>query len=214
MLQADKPFTIALPAGRMSEESLDFFTKNGFAEFSTRADRELAFFDTTGTIRILLVRNQDVPLCLLHGGAEAGVCGRDVILEHRYDLTVPVALPFGHCRLSVAASVAKKDQLFQLPHIRVATKYPKLAAAWFQEQGLSCEIIKMHGSVEVAPLMNIADCIVDLVSTGNTLKANGLVELEVIERSTALLLVSRPAYALQNQKVTDLISKSRKAIES
>jgi ATP phosphoribosyltransferase len=206
-----KPFTIALPAGRMSEESLAFLDRIGFARFTGPVSRELSFFDESNTVRILLVRNQDVPLCLLHGGAEAGVCGRDVILEHRYDLTVPVSLPFGHCRLSVAALAAQAEVLFQLPHIRVATKYPHLASRWFHERGLSCEIIRMHGSIEVAPLMGIADCIVDLVSTGNTLRANGLVELEIIQESTALLLVNRSAYALQNRRIMDLIRKARLA---
>lgn len=208
----NKPFTIALPSGRMSEESLEFFARIGFARFSGPSSRELSFFDETGTVRILLVRNQDVPLCLLHGGAEAGVCGRDVILEHRYDLTVPVSLPFGYCRLSIAAPSIQAEALFRLPHIRVATKYPHLAYRWFHERGLSCEIIKMHGSIEVAPLMGIADCIVDLVSTGNTLRANGLVELETIQESTALLLVNRSAYALSNSLIMELIRKSRLAI--
>ncbi len=207
-----KPFTIALPAGRMSEESLEFFGRIGFARFSGPASRELSFYDESGKLRILLVRNQDVPLCLLHGGAEAGVCGRDVILEHRYDLTVPVPLPFGYCRLSVAAPAEQAERLFRLPHIRVATKYPNLAYRWFHERGLSCEIVKMHGSIEVAPLMGIADCIVDLVSTGNTLRANGLVELETIQESTALLLVNRSAYALQNARIMELIKKCRMAV--
>lgn len=207
-----KPFTIALPAGRMSEESLEFFEKIGFARFSGPTSRELSFLDESGRVRVLLVRNQDVPLCLLYGGAEAGVCGRDVVLENSYDITLPVALPFGHCRLSVACAVERKEDLFRSPHLRAATKYPHLAGRWFNERGISCEIIKMHGSIEVAPVIGIADCIVDLVSTGNTLRANGLVEVEVIQESTALLLVNRSAYALRNDLVMDLIRRARSGL--
>lgn len=205
----NKPFTIALPAGRMSEESLEFFGRIGFARFSAPSSRELSFLDETRRIRILLVRNQDVPLCLLHGGAEAGVCGRDVMLENDYDLTMPVDLPFGHCRLSIACPEFRATDLFRVPHLRAATKYPNLASRWFRERGISCEIIKMHGSIEVAPLIGISDCIVDLVSTGNTLRANGLVEVETVQQSTALLLVNRPAFALRNEMIMDLIRRAR-----
>lgn len=211
--QTSNPFTIALPAGRMSEESINFFGAIGFAKFSSPNDRELSFFDETKSIRILLVRNQDVPLCLLYGGAQAGVCGRDVMLEHDYDLTMPVSLPFGACHLSVAALKEKSDQLFSLPHIRVATKYPRLAARWFHERGISCEIITMHGSIEIAPLIGIADCIVDLVSTGSTLKANGLVELHIIQESTALLVANRSSFVLQNERMTDLIYKASQHLQ-
>ena len=209
------PFTIALPGGRLAEESIAFFKKSGVADFDlSGAGRELSFFDKTGDYRIILVRSQDVPTYVAEGGADAGITGRDVLAEKGYIQTLPLELGFGACRLSVAAPVDIGNAIYSIPHIRVATKYPNLAMDYFFKKGISCEIIKIHGAVEIAPHLNIADCIVDLVSTGGTLKANRLMELETIMESSAMLIVNRSAYALQTERVNGLIRKFRKLLEA
>ena len=204
------PFTFALPSGRLGEESIEFFRGAGLADFDlSGAGRELSFNDRTGKFRVILVRSQDVPTYVLQGGADAGIAGRDVLAERGYDLTVPLELGFGKCRLAVAAPDATVSTVLQKPHIRVATKYPRLAMDHFYRRGMSCEIIKLHGSIEIAPGLGLADCIVDLVSTGGTLKANGLQEIEPILYSSAMLLVNRSAYALQTQTIQDMLQKFR-----
>ncbi len=208
-----RPFTIALPAGRLAEESIEFFARAGLAQFDLPKDgRSLTFVDPTGEYQILLVRSQDVPTYVIQGGADAGITGRDVLLEGAYDLTVPLQLEFGECRLSVAALQQDRDTVLTRPHIRVASKYPRLAGDFFYKRGISCEIIKLHGSIEIAPVLGLADCIVDLVSTGRTLQANGLVELESILYSTAVVVVNRSAYALETQRMNKMLTAFRKTL--
>jgi ATP phosphoribosyltransferase len=209
------PFTIALPAGRLAEESVAFFHRAGIAEFDFPFQgRELSFFDRKKEYRIILVRSQDVPTYVREAGVDAGITGRDVLAEHGYAETVPLELGFGACRLAVAAPVAMANLLFRKPHIRVATKYPRLAMDYFFGKGISCEIIKIHGSVEIAPNLDLADCIVDLVSTGSTLRANGLVEMETILESSALLIVNRSAYALNTERIAHIIKRFRETLHA
>lgn len=203
-------FSIAVPSGRMSEETIDYLKSAGFAEFQLPESRELSFYDRTGKFRVLLVRNQDVPVCVLHGGAQAGVTGIDVLKENQYDLTVPGVFTFGKCRLSLACKEEDASDLLSRSHLKVATKYPHLTQDWFFRTGRSCEIVKLHGSVEVAPILGLADCIVDLVSTGSTLRANGLVEIESILESSAALVVNRASYATHTDTVRSLIQAIRK----
>lgn len=207
---APSPFTIALPAGRLAEESIEFFRESGLANFHfPEKSRELSFLDSTGEYRVILVRSQDVPTYVLQGGAHAGIAGRDVLAERGYDLTVPLELGFGACHLSVAALKEDANRVMERPHLRVATKYPRLSMDYFFNRGMSCEIIKLHGSIEIAPHLNLADCIVDLVSTGNTLRANGLVEVETILHSSAMLVANHSAYALHMERMQNLISRFR-----
>ncbi|MCB1326729.1 MAG: ATP phosphoribosyltransferase [Spirochaetales bacterium] len=206
-------FTIALPGGRLAEESIEFFTRAGLATFDLPSDgRELSFFDHSGQFRMILVRSKDVPTYVLQGGADAGITGRDVLAEGDYDLTVPLELGYGQCRLALAAPEGQAGQLLRRQHLRVATKYPRLTMDYFFRRGYSCEVIKLHGSVEIAPLMNLADCIVDLVSTGATLRANGLVEIETILESCAVLVVSRSAYAIRTRAIRDMLFRFRTAL--
>ncbi|MBI3395973.1 MAG: ATP phosphoribosyltransferase [Spirochaetia bacterium] len=207
-----QPFTFALPAGRLAEEAVAFFKACGLAEFPELSGRALTFTDKTGEFRVLLVRSQDVPTYVQHGGADAGIAGRDVLLEKEYDVTVPMELGFGRCRLSIAAPAAAGDQVLKRPHLRVATKYPKLTMDYFFKRGISCEIIKLHGSIEIAPLLGLSDVISDLVSTGGTLKANGLVELDTILESSAMLLLNRSVFALETARVNVILEKFEAAL--
>ncbi len=211
-ISPQNPFTFALPSGRLGQESVEFFRKAGIADFDLEsAGRELSLTDKTGNFRIILLRNQDVPTYVLAGGADAGIAGRDVMAERGYDLTTPLELGFGICRLSVAAPADRLEGISRKSHLKVATKYPHLAKNFFFHKGISCEIIKLYGSIEIAPRTGLADCIVDLVSTGNTLKANGLTETDVILNSSAMLLVNRAAYALRPGVLRNII-KSFKAV--
>ena len=208
------PFTIALPAGRLAEESVNFFSKTGFASFDlSRTGRELSVYDSTGEYRIILVRSQDVPTYVSEGGVDAGIVGRDVLAERGYLQTAPLELGFGACRLSVAAPVDRIRDLYDKPHLRVATKYPNLTVDFFYRKGISCEIIKIHGSVEIAPNLGLSDCIVDLVSTGGTLRANNLMEMDRILESSAMLIVNRSAFALETERVNLLLKKFRALLE-
>ena len=135
-------------------------------------------------------------------------------MEGDYDLSVPFELNFGKCRLSLASLPERAEELFQKSHLRVATKYPRLAADFFYRSGMSCEIIKLHGSVEIAPLLSIADCIVDLVSSGRTLKENGLVEARSILEFCAVLVVNQSAYALKTELLSQLFTKFQKQLKA
>lgn len=207
------PFTIALPSGRLARESIDFLESCDVARFKFPDDRVLTFFDESREFRVLMARSQDVPVYVSQGGADVGIAGRDVLAERGYDLTVPLELNFGRCRLSVAAEEERAGDVLQRPHLKVATKYPRLTMDYFYGKGISCEIVKLHGSIEIAPLMGLADCVVDLVSTGNTLRANGLREIDVILDSSALLLANRSVYALHTERMNYLISRIRRRLE-
>ncbi|MBE7438348.1 MAG: ATP phosphoribosyltransferase [Spirochaetales bacterium] len=203
-------FTIALPAGRMALEALAFLTRSGIAEFDeNRPERALSFMDRQGFFRIVLARSQDVPVYVIRGGADAGVTGRDVLSEHGIELPTPLALGFGLCRLSVAAH---DPDCLKKKHVRVATKYPSLAQDFFFRNGLSCEIIKLHGSIEIAPALGMADCIVDLVSSGQTLRDNHLVEVATILESQAMFFVGRSTYALKTEALSRILMQMQSAL--
>ena len=207
----ERPFTIALPAGRLAEESINFFKDASIAEFdSIPSKRILSLWDKEKKIRVLLVRSQDVPTYVIQGGADAGITGRDILWEGAYDLTVPFEFPFGKCRLSIATLPEQAEHLFQKTCLRVATKYPRIATDYFYKKGLNCEIMKLHGSIEIAPVLSLVDCIVDLVSTGMTLKDNGLVEVSSIAEFSAVLVANRSTYALQTSILTELFGKIKK----
>lgn len=206
--------SIVLSSGRLSNESIDFLKKIGYTNFNfPENSRELIFFDNKNKIKFILVRNQDVPLIVLNGGADVGICGKDILLENNYDLTYPLSLPFGFCRLSLAIpKQVTKEEFFKKRHLRVATKYPNLTKEFFFKRGINAEIIKLHGSIEIGPLLNIADCIVDLVSTGRTLLDNGLTEIEKILDSSAMLIINRSSYYIHNQRILELIRIIKKHI--
>ncbi len=202
-------FTFALPAGRLALESIQFFRESGLCDIRIpESSRELCFTDATGNFRVILVRPTDVPTYIIQGGAHAGITGKDILLENSYDVTTPLELGFGKCRLSLAGAPGEK--FVERKHLRVATKYPVQAMNFLYQKGITCEIIKLHGSVEIAPSLGLADCIVDLVSTGSTLKANGLEEQEVILNSEAVLAIGRFAYALESERVQDMLARFRK----
>jgi ATP phosphoribosyltransferase len=197
--------TIAVAKGRIQNEALSLLAQAGVDVASEElSSRRLAIHDTSKRYRFSFVKAADVPVYVEHGIADCGVVGRDVLLESGTDLLQPLTLEISRCRIVVAAldGVA----LNELGMLRVATKYPRIAARYFGQRGRPVEIIELSGSVELAPLLGLADCIVDLVETGRTLKENGLVEVDVIEESTGRLVINRASYQLKAAAIADFIA--------
>ena len=196
--------TVAVAKGRMQDETLELLERSGVrVSAAALKSRRLAIDDEGGTYRFLFVKPSDVPVYVEHGIADCGVVGRDVLLESDSDLLQPLDLRIGFCRVAVASRAGKR--LPVTGALRIATKYPRIAAAHFGARGTPVEIIQLAGSVELAPVLGLADCIVDLVETGRTLSENGLEVAEVITESSARLVVNRASYQLKAGAVAGLI---------
>jgi ATP phosphoribosyltransferase len=201
--------TIALSKGRILDETLPLLADAGIAlGDDPETSRRLILPTSNPDLRIVLVRASDVPTYVQHGGADLGVVGFDTLLEHGGDgLYRPLDLGIARCRMSVAAPLdfdyAAAAQ--QGSRIRVATKYTRIARDHFADKGVHVDIIKLYGSMELAPLTGLADAIVDLVASGNTLKANALGEVEVIAQISARLVVNKAALKLEREPIRALI---------
>lgn len=201
--------TLALSKGRIFEETLPLLDAAGVqVTEDPEKSRKLILPTTNPQVRVVLVRASDVPTYVQYGGADLGVAGKDVLLEHGGEgLYQPLNLHIAHCRMSVATRVGfdYAGKVQQGARIRVATKYPLIAREHFARKGVHVDIIKLYGSMELAPLTGMADAIVDLVSTGNTLKANQLVEVEKIMAISSRLIVNQAALKLKTQALRQLI---------
>ena len=188
--------TFAVPKGRILDEALPLMARAGVvpeAAFHDKGNRSLSFACEDAEMRLIRVRAFDVATFVAHGAAQAGIVGSDVVEEFAYsDLYAPVDLDIGHCRLSVAEPVGQ-DNAASASHLRVASKYPNLTRRHFEGMGIQAEVVKLNGAMELAPGLGLASRIVDLVSTGRTLKDNGLVETSVILPVSARLIVNRAA---------------------
>jgi ATP phosphoribosyltransferase len=205
--------TIALSKGRLIESALDLFRRAGYPIAGLSGEsRRLIFVSPESEMTFLIVRPSDVPTYVEHGGADAGIVGKDVLLEQESDVYEPLDLGFGACRISVAALRGGGTHDRLSPKIRVATKYPRISERYFNQRGIPVEIIKLYGSIELAPVVGLADRIVDLVETGGTLKAHDLVEVEVITQSTARFIVNRASLRLKQEPLMALIRKLRSAM--
>ncbi len=205
--------TIALPKGRLAEHALLWLERAGWSLPVSDNGRRLVIPSTDGSLNYVLAKPMDVPVFVEQGAADIGIAGLDVLRERAADVYEPMRLPFGHCRLSVAAPANRPNRPLRLElSPRVATKYPRLSADYFRQRGISVELIALSGSVELAPLVNLADLIVDLVETGGTLKANGLVELRTILESQAVLIVNRASYRLHRTEIDALLSSMRQIV--
>ena len=221
------PLTVALPKGRLLESAAELFRRqgwrcdlgNGSRQLLVTEGNENVAFRTSaqnapaqgtpagGTLRFLLVKPGDVPVYVEYGAADLGIVGQDALWESGRDLYEPLQLGFGRCRLVLAGLPSQRERNFRLATgLRVATKYPRLARAYFQQQGLSVEIIPLTGSIELAPLVSLADLVVDVVETGRTLRENGLVELEEILTSQAAVVVNRVSYRLRLAELGELLA--------
>lgn len=208
--------TIAIPKGRILEESIGLFGRIGI-DLSGMLDdsRKLIFEYPDQNLRALIVRATDVPTYVEYGCADLGIVGKDTLLEQGKDLYEPLDLKFGYCRMVVAepAGLATKDDPSRWTHIRVATKYPHVAEKHFTAKGIQAEIIKLYGSIELGPLVGLAERIVDLVSSGETLRQNGLVEVETIAEITTRLVVNRASLKTKHQRIRGIIDGLEKILD-
>ncbi len=207
-----EPLTFALPKGRVLHDASGFLEACGVPASVTLGDSRRLVFEA-GAYRFLVVRSQDVPTYVEHGAADLGIVGRDVILEQAPEVYEPLDLGFGYCRL-VVAGLPERPGAEGRSFLRVATKYPRLAEGHFRSRGVQAEVIKLYGSIELAPLVGLADVIVDLVSTGETLRQNGLEERETILESTCRLIVNRAAMKTRTREVSALIRAFREELEA
>jgi ATP phosphoribosyltransferase len=202
--------TVALPKGRLLEPAAGLFRRLGWRCELGNGSRQLQVTEedvATGAIRFLLVKPADVPVYVEYGAADLGIVGQDVLWESGRDVYQPLLLGFGQCRLVLAGLPSQRERNFRLATgLRAATKYPTLARAHFQQQGLSVEIIPLTGSIELAPLVGLADLVVDVTETGRTLRENGLVELEEIVACQAMVIVNRVAYRLRLDEIRQLLA--------
>lgn len=211
------PLSFAVPKGRILDEALPVMARAGVVpedSFHDKSNRSLSFDTTRSDMRIIRVRAFDVATFVAHGAAQVGIVGSDVIEEFDYDdLYAPVDLDIGHCRLSVARLADDDFTAGGASHLRVATKYPNLTRRHFEQQGVQAECVKLNGAMELAPSLGLARQIVDLVSTGTTLKQNGLIETSKIIDITARLIVNRAALKT-DPRIAELVAAFRKDAEA
>jgi ATP phosphoribosyltransferase len=198
--------TIAVPKGRLLEGALDLLRALGLDGVDADS-RKLIFTDARRQLRVLFLKPVDVPAYVGYGAADLGIVGKDILLEQEPDVYEPLDLGFGVCRLVVAEprALRERDDPARWSWVRVATKYPRMTEQYFSNRGIQVEIVRLDGSIELAPLVGLAERIVDLVQTGETLRANGLVEVAEIARSTARLIVNRASMKTEYATITGLI---------
>tara|TARA_B100001250_G_C19756908_1_gene770558 strand:- start:142 stop:789 length:648 start_codon:yes stop_codon:yes gene_type:complete len=210
---------IAVPRGRIIKELKKILIKTSFAPDNDMFDdksRKLTFSSKNKEINFIKVRAFDACTFVAFGAAQIGIAGEDVIKEFDYsELYAPLELNIGHCRLSVAAlkTLLKKEDPVTWSNIRLATKYPNISKEYFAKKGIQVEAIKLNGSMELAPSLNMCRRIVDLVSTGATLKANGLKEIDEIMKVQSKLIINRSAFKTNNKKIQNIIDEIKSLIK-
>ena len=204
--------TIALAKGRILDETLPLLARAGIEPAEDpKQSRKLVFDTNHDSIRLVILRSADVPTYVQYGAADLGVTGKDVLLEHGGDdLYERVDLGIARCRMMIAGIA---DRPLPRRRLKVATKYPRITRQYYLEQGRQVELIKLYGSMELAPTVGLADVIVDLVDTGNTLKANGLTPMEHIVDISSRLIVNRASLKMKNRAIVDVIDKIEAAVE-
>lgn len=202
--------TVALPKGRIAEETLAIFEKIFETPFHFD-DRKLIL--EAGGFRFLLVRNQDVPAYVLHQSADIGVVGLDVLEEKDEDLLRLLDLGIGKCKVCVGIQDTKEID-YSVPELKVATKMVNIAQKYFSKKAMAVEIIKLYGSIELAPLVGLSDVIVDIVETGSTMKQNGLKVVETIMESSAYLIANKNSFIEKKEEIIALYTQINKVIES
>ncbi|MDX1581082.1 MAG: ATP phosphoribosyltransferase [Alphaproteobacteria bacterium] len=219
-MSASDPLILALPKGRILKEVMPLVRAAGIEpepDFDDDKSRKLQFDTNHPEIKIIRVRSFDVATFLAFGAAQIGVCGSDVLMEFDYDeIYAPLDLDIGHCRLSVAEpkALSEGDDPRRWSHVRVATKYPNITQKHFAERGVQAECIKLNGAMELAPALGLCRRIVDLVSTGATLKANGLVEVELIADISSRLTVNRAAFKTRPGEIGAWVERFREVLDA
>ena len=198
--------TIALSKGRILDQTLPLLEKAGISIPKSELESRKLILDTNlSDVKVIVIRASDVPVFVQHGAADFGIAGKDVLLEHGANgIFELLDLGISKCRLMVAS---KKGQDLNKSTLKVATKYVKSAKEYFYKQGKQVEVIKLYGAMELAPIVGLSDCIVDLVDTGNTLKANNLVALELIQEISSRLIVNSAAFNTKHKAINQWIQK-------
>jgi ATP phosphoribosyltransferase len=204
--------TIALAKGRILDETLPLLARAGIEPVDDlSSSRKLVFPTNEADIELVLIRSADVPTYVQYGAADLGIAGKDVLAEHGGEgLYERVDLKIAPCKMMTAGFA---ERPLPRTRLKVATKYPQITRRFFLEQGRQVELIKLYGSMELAPVVGLADIIVDLVQTGNTLEANGLTPLETIMEISSRLIVNRAALKMKNRAVQALVERIEKAVE-
>ena len=219
-MSSNEPLILALPKGRILGEALPLLAHAGLvpeAAFDDPGSRQLRFTTNVDGVEIVRVRSFDVATFVAFGAAQLGIAGSDVLMEFDYpEIYAPIDLDIGHCRLAVAEpeEMIAGDDPSRWSHVRIATKYPEITRRHFAARGVQAECIKLSGAMELAPRLGLCRRIVDLVSSGATLKANGLVEVEEIAKVTSRLIVNRMAFKTRPAEVrqwVDRFEEARKA---
>jgi len=207
------PLTVALPKGRLLDPALQLLSAMGIQGLEADT-RKLLLADAERDLRFIFLKPADIPTYVQYGAADLGIVGKDILAEQQPDVYEPVDLGFGFCRLVVAESreLWERDDPAKWSWVRVATKYPTLTERYFSERGIQVEMIRLDGSIELAPLVGLAERIVDLVQSGETLRANGLVEVAEIMTSTARLIVNRASLKTAHARVNALIAAMRQEV--
>lgn len=215
-----KPLIIAVPKGRILKDLKPLLKRAGLEPetgFFDENDRGLQFATNQRDIEIIRVRSFDVATFVAFGAAQLGVAGSDVLMEFDYgDIYAPLDLDIGHCRLSLAEpeDMEGGDDLSRASHVRVATKYPNVTRRYFAQAGIQAECIRLSGAIELAPKLGLAPRVVDLVSTGKTLAANGLKEVETIAKVSSRLIINRAAFKTESARIHALVERFREAVHA
>lgn len=206
-----QPLTIALTKGRILKETLPLLAEAGIAPLEDiSASRKLIFPTTLEHVRLVVLRGSDVPTYVRYGAADMGISGKDVLLENGgADLYEPLDLGIARCRLMTAGL---KDRPLPKRRMRVATKFVNIAKQFFAERGIQADVIKLYGAMELAPLMDLADLIVDIVDTGNTLRANGMEPIDLIADISSRLVVNKAAMKCKHAQVQGVLEQLRVAV--
>lgn len=208
--------TIALPKGKLFAPSAKMLSEIGYAaEGLSEKSRKLVITNEQEKIRFIITKTADLPTYVEYGAADIGIIGKDVLLEEGKDVYELLDLKFGFCRLMVAVPQAlKQEKLSDYAHMRVATKYPKVAERFFHSMGIQMEIIKLNGSIELAPMVGLAEMIVDIVETGRTLKENQLIEVAQIHPATARFIANRVSFKMKFDRINKMVEKLKALMES
>ena len=207
-----KYLTFALAKGRLAEQTMDLFEKIDMpCEEMKQKTRKLIFVNEQLKLKFFLAKASDVPTYVEYGAADVGIVGKDTILEEERNLYEILDLGLGKCDMTVAGKPENKQKIKTMNNIRVATKYPRIAKDYFDKQHRTVEVIKLNGSVELAPIVGLSDVIVDIVETGSTLKENGLEVLEEICPLSARMIVNQVSMKMEAQRIKKLLQALKEA---
>lgn len=208
---ATRPLILALPKGRILEESAQVFARAGYDLSPVLGDSRRLVHEC-GPLRVLVLRNSDIATYVAYGAADIGIAGSDVLDEEARELYEPLDLGIGRCRMIVAERADAPVDDRSLAHLRIATKYPRITRAYLQKKGITAEVIKLSGAIELGPLTGLCDRIVDITQTGETLRQNGLVEVDTITEVSSRLVVNPARLKLDGDRIGSLIESLERVV--